>query len=190
MRRLLLVLVLVLTAACTAEQPSSSTGNALPEAPTPPTAVEARAIIDSAPEFGEFEFTNAAYSIPVAAASMSDATLSAAKDLAREGWVGFDGAGDLVMTDKAQNDKRFILRPNGILDIVPLAKKEMGEVQAVEMMDDGTVAAHFRWRWIPNEIGLAFRSGPLHERYAAAHNATATLMWNGTSWVLLKIERR
>ncbi|HEX7706402.1 MAG TPA: hypothetical protein VF701_08095 [Thermoanaerobaculia bacterium] len=190
MHRLLLALLLI--TACTAEQPSptTETGSGLPEAPTPPTVAEAQTIIDSAPEFGEFEFTNAAYSIPVAATSMNEATLSAAKDLAREGWVGFDGAGDLVLTDKAQADKRFILRPNGILDIVPLAKKEMGEVQGVATQEDETVTADFRWRWIPNEVGLAFRSGPLHERYAAAHNATATLMWNGTSWVLLKIERR
>ena len=41
-----------------------------------------------------------------------------------------DTNGDISLTDKSRSDKRFLMRPNGLLDIVPLAKKEMGDVTA------------------------------------------------------------
>jgi hypothetical protein len=137
-------------------------------------------------EFGEYEFTEAAYSMPVAHAVMNDPARAAARDLANAGWVAIDGAGDVMLTDKARSDKRFILRPNGILDIVPLAKKEMGTVEAVRANPDGTVSADFTWRWIANEVGTAF----LRNKYEGTHNATASLLWNGSEWTILKISPR
>ena len=97
---------------------------------------------------------------------MNAPTRETAKQLAAAGWLSFDGAGDLMLADKSRSDKRFILRENGLLDIVPLAKKEMGDVTAVRSNPDGTVNADFNWHWIPNEIGAVFTTGPLHDRFA------------------------
>jgi hypothetical protein len=87
------------------------------------------------------------------------------------------------MKMKAMDDKRFILRENGLLDVVPLAKKEMGEVSAVRMNPDDTATADFTWTWVPNEVGSLFP-----EKYAGTHAARATFIWDGTSWSMLKIE--
>ena len=95
-----------------------------------------------------------------------------------------DGSGKVVLTGKSKSDKRFLVRPNGILDIVPLAKKELGEVTAVRMNDDGTAAADFTWTWVPNEVGRTFA-----DRYAGTQQATATLIHDGTSWSILGIKR-
>ena len=50
--------------------------------------------------------------------------------------------------------------------------------------------ADFTWRWIPNEVGTAFTSGPVHDRFSATQNATANLMWNGTEWTMITVEPR
>ncbi|MDQ3282171.1 MAG: hypothetical protein M3Q69_12245 [Acidobacteriota bacterium] len=186
-----IVLACVLAVACSKEAPPPTTTAAeAPKAGPAPTAQQARDLIANAPEFGEHEFTNAAVSIPVSGAVMSEPLRQTAKQLAGAGWLAFDGAGDIMLTDKSRNDKRFILRPNGILDVVPLAKKEMGNVSAVRVNQDGSATADFSWKWIPNDIGNTLTSGVTHDRFAATQNATATLMWNGTNWTLIKIEAR
>ena len=79
---------------------------------------------------------------------------------------------------KAKEDKRFLVRPNGTLDVVPLAKKELVSIDAVrgERVD-------FTWKWIPNEVGAL-----LKDRFAGDQKATATLLWDGTTWTVLRIE--
>ena len=144
-------------------------------------------MIANAPELGEYQFTNAAVSIPVSAAHMSEPVRDMARALSAAKWIALDGAGDVMLTDRARSDKRFLLRDNGILDIVPLAKKEMGDVTVVTPQADGTAAADFTWRWIPNEVGSVFTSGPVHDRFAEQHEARATLIWDGTSWSVLSI---
>ena len=185
MRRLLVIAMLLV--ACAQEKPEAreDTRTTPPTTP-PPSAEDAQKIIQSSMEFGEFEFTEAAYSMPVAHAAMNDPARAAARDLASAGWVSIDGTGDVALTDKARTDKRFILRPNGILDIVPLAKKEMGVVEAVRANPDGTVSADFTWRWIANEVGSAF----LRNKYEGTHKATATLMHDGTQWTVLQMKPR
>lgn len=190
MKRLMPLLVLL--AACAGEPapPATPAADARPKTPPPPAAAEVRALIENAPELGEYQFTNAAVSIPVAASHMSEPVRAMARELAAAKWIALDGAGDVMLTERARNDKRFLLRDNGILDIVPLAKKEMGDVSVVTQNADGTVAADFTWRWIPNEIGSVFTSGPVHDRFAEAHEARATLIWDGTSWSVMSIEER
>jgi hypothetical protein len=184
MKRLLFVLLLV---ACSRE-PSTTTTEAPKTQSPPPTKEQAREAIAKSAELSEFEFTNAAWSAPVSAASMSPTTHAEAKDLEAGGWLSFDDAGNLELTERSGPDKRFLLRANGLLDVVPLAKKEMGDVTAVRQNPDGTVAADFTWQWIPNEVGASFKSGPVHDRLAGTQTGTATFMWDGSNWMLLKIE--
>lgn len=192
MKRFAILLALAL-AACSSEQPAASNPTdsaAQKPAAAPPSAQQARAIIEKSGELGQHEFTNAAVSLPVAGSSMNEPTRNLARQLATAGWIAFDGAGDIMLTDKSRSDKRFLLRENGLLDVVPLAKKEIGDVTAIRANSDGTVNADFTWRWLPNEVGTAFTSGPVHDRFNATQNATANLMWNGTEWTMITVEAR
>lgn len=185
MRRLL-PLSLLLFLACSAEQPdAAATATAAAKTP-PPTAAAARELISRSAEFSEHQFTNAGWTAPVTVSSMSAPVREEARDLAAAGWINLDG--EIALNAKSRGDKRFILRPNGLLDVVPLAKKEMGEVVEIRRNADGSVAASFDWKWVPNEVGAAFRKGPVHDRFAAPQRSTATLMWDGTSWTILTIE--
>ncbi len=185
MKRLLIALLFV---ACTAEKPAAPPAAAEKNALAPPTLVEAKQIIESSGDFSEFEFTNSAFTLPLKRSMMlNDPTHDAARDLQKAGWI--DIAGDDVLLRKAATDKRFVTRPNGYIDIVPLAKKEMGDVTAVRPTSEG-IDADFDWKWIPNEIGSLFKSGPLYERYATPKKATATLYDDGGKWKILRIRPR
>jgi len=189
MRRFALALVLL--AACSNE-PAPPTTTAAEQAKTPPapTADQARAMIEKAPDLAEHQFTNAALSLPVSGAVMSEPLRQQAQQLAAAGWLEFDGAGDVMLTDKSRSDKRFLLRENGLLDIVPLAKKELGTVTAVRTNPDGTAAADFNWKWVPNEVGASLKSGLVADRFAATQESTATFIWDGSTWSVLKIDAR
>ncbi|HEV7764657.1 MAG TPA: hypothetical protein VGQ76_06625 [Thermoanaerobaculia bacterium] len=185
------ILALVFLAACSSEKPATTTTAAESTAATPPpTAQQARAIIEKSAELGQHEFTNAAVSLPIEGANMNEPTRAIAKQLAAAGWLEVDGEGDLFANDKSRNDKRFLWRENGLLDVVPLARKEMGDVTAVRANADGSVNADFSWKWIPNEVGAAFKSGPVQERFAKTNQASANLMWNGSSWTMIMIETK
>jgi hypothetical protein len=185
------ILALVFLAACSSEKPATTTAAAEQQAATPPpNAQQARAIIEKSAELGQHEFTNAAISLPISGANMNEPTRAIAKQLAAAGWLEVDESGDLFATNKSRNDKRFLWRENGLLDVVPLAKKEMGDVTAVRANPDGSVNADFTWRWIPNEVGATFTSGPVHERFAKTNQASANLMWNGTEWTMITIETK
>lgn len=187
MRRILIALLL---AACTAEQPATDTVAQKPAArPPAPSPEAAETLIKGSMEFGEYQFTNAGWTAPVSGAAMSEPVRAEAKELAAAGWIAFDGTGDIMLTDKGRNDRRFLLRPNGILDVVPLASKEFGKVQAVRDRD-GVVTVDFTWNWKPNEVGSAFKAGPTYTRYAAPQEATAELTHDGTNWTILQIKPR
>ena len=185
-----IALVALMLAGCTREEPvdpttTASSAQTTQTAARPmPSAAEARTIIAGSTEFGEFRFTDASYSMPVSAAAMNDQARAAAKALATAGWIALDGAGDVMLNDKSRSDRRFLLRPNGLLDIVPLAKKEMGQVEAVRGGEDNTVTADFTWTWIPNEVATSFAA----EKFIGTQRSTATLMWDGTKWTVLKIQ--
>ena len=193
MKPTLALLALALLAACSSESPEPITTQSAAQPKTaaaPPNAQQARAIIEKSAELGQHEFTNAAVSLPVAGSSMNEPTRAIARQLAAAGWLEIDGAGDIMLTDKSRGDKRFLLRENGLLDIVPLAKKEMGNVTAVRANPDGSVNADFSWRWVPNEIGSVFTTGPLHDRFTKTNEASANLMWNGSEWMMIQVESR
>ena len=196
MRRNLIALLAILLAsvlytACAAEQPVTDTSATVANKarPAAPGAAEARTLIANSAEFSEFEFTNAGWTTPVSSAAMSTPVRDEARQLAEAGWIAMEKTGDVMLTDKSRNDKRFLLRANGILDVVPLAKKEIGEVVAVRDRE-GEVTVDFTWRWIPNEVGAAFKTGAVHDRFAAPQQATATLLHDGNAWTVLRIDRR
>jgi hypothetical protein len=166
MKRLLLALLFV---ACTAEKPAPPPAAEAPKTPPPPSAEQARELIANAPEFGDYQFTNASVSI-----ARRDANAEA---LAKAGWIHFDASGNVALSPKAQTDKRFLLRQNGILDVVPLAKKELVAVTAVRGAD-----VEFTWKWVPNEIGTLFP-----DKFAGERKNTATLLWDGANWIVLRI---
>ena len=185
------ILALLLLAACggSNEEPiADTTTTAAPAPQPPPTKEQARDLIANSPDFGEYEFTNAGFTTPTSGATMSEPVRQSVKELAAAGWLAVDGAGNVALTDKSRNDKRFLLRSNGLLDIIPLAKKEMGDVTAVRANPDNTVVVDFTWRWIANEVGQAFKTGLIADRYAAQQDGRATLMWDGSGWMILKFE--
>jgi hypothetical protein len=184
----------LLTAGC--GQPESkplvttATATVKPAA-APPNAEEARELINTSGEFSEYEFTHAAYTLPMAKAAMNPEALKAAADLKAAGWIRFDGGGRMVLTEKAKNDKRWLVRANDVVDLVPLGRKEVDKVTTFRPLPDGKIEADFDWHWITNEVGSAFQSGPVHDRYAGHDlHATATLMHEGSSWTVLKIVGR
>ena len=192
MKAPLFAAAVLLLAACSSESPETTTAaqESKSRTPEPPSDEQMREMIAASAEFGQHEFTNAAVSLPVSGAAMNEPTRDTAKQLAAAGWLAFDGAGNITLTDKSSPDKRFLLRENGLLDIVPLAKKEMGMLTDAQNNPDGTIGIDFSWKWLPNEVGAAFTSGPIHERFNTTHPARATIMWNGTEWTMISIERR
>ena len=189
MRRLLILALLL--AACAAEEPTadSSTTVAQKQRPAAPSPAEARTLLEHAPELGEYQFTDAGWTAPVSGAAMSEPVRAEAKELAAAGWIGIDSTGDIALNDKSRNDQRFLLRANGILDVVPLAKKQFGDVQAVRDRD-GVVTVDFTWRWIANEVGQAFKTGVTADRFASPKEATAELVHDGTKWTIVQIRPR
>lgn len=181
------LVIFLIFVACRAPEPARMTSTAAPAKPAvaPPSAADAQRIVAASAEFSDYEFTNASVTLPLKA-PMPPYLADDAKQLAAAGWLRKD-AGGIELAPKAKSDKRFLVRPNGYVDIVPLASKELTGVTAVRPNADGTASADVTWKWIPNEVGSAFSRGPLHDRYAAPQRATATLMWDGSAWTVLRI---
>lgn len=185
------LLLLLVAVCCTPEtKPAKTTSAPAPAKQTiaPPSAADAQRILANSAELSDYEFTNASVTLPMKA-PMPPYLAEDAKQLAAAGWLR-RSAGAIELTPKAKGDKRFLVRPNGYVDVVPLASKELTAVTSVTANPDGTASAAFTWKWIPNEVGSAFKHGALHDRYAAPQSATATLMWDGSAWTVLRIAPR
>jgi hypothetical protein len=188
MKRFLIALVVIGLACHGGEKPiTTSTAPAKPKSPPPPSAAAAKDIIANSSDFSEYQFTNAAYTLPMKKSAMNEPALKAAQELASAKWIRFSGDAVLLM-EKASSDRRFLVRPNGYVDLVPIAKKDFAVVTSVRPNRDGTVSAEFEWRWIPNDVGQSFRSGLVKERFATTQHATAKLMWDGKAWTVLRID--
>ena len=192
MRKLLIVALLLL--ACEKHATSSATAPARAPAPhtrapaphrSCPSASDAQAIIEKSSDYGELDFTQTAVTIPVKKSAMNAPQLDSAKQLAAAGWLKFDG--DDVALIKGKDDPRFNVRANGFIDVVPVAKKKMGATSNVRPSADGCEAG-FTWEWVPTEVGGAFKHGPVAEMFAKPHQSTATLMWDGGNWTMLRIK--
>jgi hypothetical protein len=180
-----LVLFCLLPIACSRpEVPAASAPKPALQLPTP---TEARAIIESSAEFPDFQFTYASWSVPLRKDAQNEATKKTVNELRAGAWLGYDGDGNVILADKARNDKRFLVRPNGTLDVVPLAKKHLVSVTSIEPKGEEAVAT-FVWLWEPNEIGALLKSGLLPMQYAAPHRARATLMQSDGKWIVQLIE--
>ena len=190
MRRLLVVLSLVVAACGEREATQTSTAGGpkpAPASPAPPTPDEAGALVAGSAEFSEYQFTNAAFSLPMSRTAMNAPALEVANQLKSAKWIAFDGDGKVVLTEKAKNDRRFLVRQNGFVDIVPLAKKEFLGVDSVNSNESAEPTVDFRWNWVPNEIGSVFKTGMLKDRYTGEQRARATLLWDGSAWTVLRI---
>ena len=190
--KVMAVLLGLMVVAC-GERPAAPTQNAggpkpAPAPAAPPTLEEARALLAGSAEFSEYQFTNAAYTLPLSRQAMNAPALEVANQLKAQKWIGFDGDGNVVLTQKATADRRFLVRPNGVVDIVPLARKELLGVDGV--VPGAEPAVDFRWKWVPNEIGSAVKTGTLAERYRGEKRARATLLRSGQAWTVLKIEAK
>jgi hypothetical protein len=174
------ILALLVLTACGQSPPET------PKRPAPPqvTVDSARDLIADAPELSDYQFTDAAYSLPMKRSMMNEPARAAAAALIKAGWIKFDGD-EVVLSAKAAGDRRFIVRPNGFVDIVPLARKEFLGVTGVRTAPDGAPLVDFEWQWKPNEIGQVFAP-----KYDGLRRATATLLWDGKSWIVLRIEKR
>lgn len=190
MRRLLVTALLFLAACKAPEGPATATATATAPAKAAthalPSAAEAQSLIAGSPEFGEYQFTSAATTIPLKVAGMRADQKSVADALRAAGWIRYSG--DDVVLAKGKDDPRFLVRPNGFLDVVPLAKKELLSVDALRALPDGNVAAGVTWHWVANDAGASFKSGELHDRFATTNKAKVTLLWDGTAWSVLRIE--
>jgi hypothetical protein len=158
-------------AACGGNEPRQA---AKPSTPPMPAAAAAKELIAGSPEFGDYQFTDAAVTIPTTRGAMNEPARKNAAALVKGGWLGWSG--DLLVVKKT-DDKHFLVRPNGTLDIVPLAKKEFGDIKAVhgDRVD-------FTWHWVPNEIGKALRFDEKEQQ------ASATLYWDGAKWAVSSIK--
>jgi hypothetical protein len=154
----------------------------------PPSQESAADTIASAPEFSEYKFTRAAYSLPMQGSMLKGPALEAAQDLEKAGWILLDPAGNILIAGKSVGDKRFIVRDNGSLDVVPLARKEFVSVDATGHDDEGDVTIDFTWRWVPNEVAQAFERGKIATRFEGDQKARATIYpaKDGT-WKIMRI---
>lgn len=178
------VVLLILWTACGAEAPAPppKASTPPPAAPAPPSKDEAQSIVSTAPEFSDYQFTRAAYSLPMSRAAMNEPAREAAASLRKAGWISFSGD-RVVLTGKAAADKRFLVRQNDVVDLVPLARKEFIGVTAVRTDSDGAPLVDFEWKWVPNEIGRLFGT-----KYEGTQRATAKLLRDGSAWTVLRIE--
>lgn len=160
--------------------------SAKPAAPLP-DANSARQLIESSAEWSDFQFTYASTSLPLRAKEMNEAHKKTVQELRAAGWLGVDGDGNAILTEKAKSDRRFLVRPNLSVDIVPLAKKEIQSVSAPTKRADGNAEVTIDWRWIPNEVGAALQSGLAKQIFDAPHQAKATLMPVENGWSVLLI---
>ena len=182
MKRTALLLLVVVVACGEKAAVQTAAAPPKPQGPPPPSLAEAQTLLAHSPEFSEYQFTNAAYTLPMQQSAMNEPARAVARDLRKAGWISIDGSGTVVLTPKAQGDKRFLVRQNGVVDIVPLARKEIVAVDAVSKDESGTPIADFRWHWIPNEIGELFA-----EKYSGEQKARATLIAYGPEWGVLRI---
>lgn len=169
------IVIALLAAACGGNAPETKQTEtaAKPATPPPPQAAAAKELIASSPEFGDYQFTDAAITIPLAKSAMNEPQRRNADALKKDGWVAWDGDKLVVQRE----DKRLLVRPNGSLDVVPLGRKEL-----VEATSAGAEKYAITWRWVPNEIGKALRfdETPRH--------AVATLYWDGAKWGVMSIK--
>ncbi len=153
-----------------------------------PGPEEAKSLISGSPEFGDYRFTRVSFSLPMKGSMMNDWTHRSAEELAAAGWIRLDEAGDVTLTDRASSDKRFLVRENGFVELVPLASKEMLDVVSVQPAPNDQATVLFDWKWIPNDLGEAFQSGTIRNELDQVHHSKATLMEGATGWEILLIE--
>jgi hypothetical protein len=185
MRHVALLTLLAAVACAKAEAPAPPAA-AAKAALAPPSAEQAKSLIADSPELGDHQFTDASYTLPVKTAAMNEPAKLAAKDLAAAGWLHITGDA-VVLAEKSKSDKRILVRPNGVIDFVPLAKKELVSIDGVHA-NGHDVAVSLTWTWLPNDLGKSFHHPPVANRFAAPKHATATLIPEGDHWTVGRVK--
>lgn len=177
----------VASAGSSSEASATDTSTTAPRRPRlpDPSMDEAKALIESSPTFGTYQFSKDAVSIPLQKSLLTDANREATEDLVKAGWLRFH-RDEILLTPKAKKDKRFLVRDNGFVDVVPLAKKELVSVDAIGHDQEGSPTVEFTWHWIPNDIAKAFH-GKLATRFSSTYHARATLLEMNGKWDILTI---
>lgn len=184
------ILLLAFLVACGGEktettQPAAgSQASASKSSLPPPTPTEAKDIIANSAEWSDFMFTSGTWTIPTSTAGMHEKTKAMTDQLVDAGWIRYEQS-EVILTDKGFNDKRFVMRPNNVIDIMPLATKSILDVTKIEPGDEPKV--HFTWRWKPNEIGASLESGMFADRFAKTFKATATLYRVKDKWSVFSV---
>lgn len=166
----------------------AATASAAPPAVALPSPADAAKIIGDSAEWSDYQFTYSSWSFQLGTPIAHPTTRQLADDLAAAGWLRVTPDGMIELTEKAKSDKRFLVRSNNSLDIVPMAKKEVVGVTSVSANPDGTARAEVQWKWVANEVGASFRSGFIKERYDAPQVAIATLEPAGGGWKVRAVE--
>jgi len=173
--------------ACGGEKPAAPEAGKSTAKLAPPTIEQAHELLAASPEFGDYQFTHASLALPLERSRMNEPAREAAHDLEKGGWIETQ-RDHIVLSSKSAEDKRFNVRPNGFLEIVPLAKKEITEVGAVAESPDEKPIVTFCFKWIPNAVGVSLTKGSQKERFGAMHCAKATLIRIGEKWEVKAIE--
>src|SRR5215210_823085 len=115
MRRALAVLLLLTAcershgARVSSPAPGSSAGEDT-GAPRVPSLADAATLVASSPEFSDYQFTNAAYSL-----ALKNPPADVAKALRKAGWISLDGERNVVLSARAKSDRRWLVRQNGFV---------------------------------------------------------------------------
>ncbi|MHB0969750.1 MAG: hypothetical protein ACYC7A_16190 [Thermoanaerobaculia bacterium] len=171
-----------------ATETAAAPASAAPPSVALPSAADAAKIIGDSAEWSDYQFTYSSWSFQLGTPIAHPTTRQLAEDLATAGWLRVTPDGMIELTAKAKSDKRFLVRSNNSLDIVPMAKKELVGVTSVDANSDGTARADVRWKWVANEVGSSFRSGFIKERYDAPQVAIATLEPAESGWKVRSVE--
>ncbi|MGA7614710.1 MAG: hypothetical protein WBX15_05950 [Thermoanaerobaculia bacterium] len=145
-------------------------------------------MILAAPEWSDYDFSEAAWTLPMDRPIENPITLQMAKDLQAAGWIVLESTQRIALTTRALNDRHFIARPSGVVEMVPMAVKEFDGVETVRPAEDGNVAVDFKWHWNPNAVGASFKSGFLHDRYTTPREGTAILQPSNGKWKVWLIQ--
>lgn len=154
----------------------------------PPTKAEATQIVGDSAEWSDYQFTYSSWSFQLGTPVAHPTTRQLVDDLVVAGWLRMTKGGVVELTERAKTDKRFLVRANNSLDIVPMAAKELVGVTSIKSEPDGAARAEVRWKWVPNDVGASFRSGFIKERYDAPQVAVATLERANGAWRVRKVE--
>ena len=182
------VLVSVLLGCGPSETSTGPVASPAPSALAAPKNEEIVQIVGESPEWSDYESPSSAWSFAIDVKAINPLVRANADDLAKAGWIVI-GKERVTLSDKARTDPRFLTRPNGFIDVVPIAKKEIASVD-LNTKSGEVVICDLTWTWRANEVGSAFVSDPLHAKLTSPQYATVELRPYKGRWGVWEIRPR